>query len=235
MFNENLKKIIFLLFILIFLFSCTSTTKKVRKITDSTQFSKEEYEIYNFLSNEVNLYNEIKIRRETQNLYEEDINEFSNLMIQISLVYVIIGDYTTLPSFNENMSAKKNYSRIRKNLISSFGKSYKDVISSFIKNNSVDYKLNEYFNKNTGKNIMSFSEYLERKDSFPQDINSDFISFNTYFNGPLILSRIGFNQKKDIALIEYELYGNIDYILLKKYDEWKVEKIVVRRIVQHFN
>jgi hypothetical protein len=217
----------------LFLFSCVSTVRSIREISYTSQFSIEEYDIYNMLSNEVYYYNDIKIKKETQIISDDNILESDDIIgIQISRIYVVIDDNTSIPSYNKNMSANINYSRIREYLIFSFGKEYKDVINDFLKSNLADHKLNEYFESKAGPNILSFSKYLEKKDTFPQ-LNFGFINLNTIIYGPLILSRVGFNTKKDTALIEYELYGNIHYILLKKYNEWKIEKIVNRRTVKH--
>jgi uncharacterized membrane protein YkoI len=225
--------------------SCTSIEVH-REVSESSEILDEEYEIYNFLAGEIQGFNEIKIKGNNYNarepdLTEEEINALiraaseSGEEVNAELRLLIIGDYTTLPSFNKHLPFDENYDQIRVNLLAAFGSEYQDVVNDFIEKNALDYKLAAYFD-NAGRNIISEAEYNKRKEAYNPDSSEENAgkSFAIIYSGPLVVSRIGLNETKTIALAEYEFKSRIDYVLLEKTETWKIIKIINRRISESY-
>jgi hypothetical protein len=245
--NKKLFSFYFLYTILFFIgfVSCASIEVQ-REVSESSEIFDEEYEVYNFLAGEIQGFDEIRIRGNNSNerkpdLTDEEINELirpaseSGEEISADLRFLIIGDYTTLPSFNKYLSLDENYNQIRINLLASFGNEYQDIANDFIEKNFLDYKLASYFD-NAGRNIISEVEYNKRKKEYNPNAAEENAgtSFVAIYSGPLVVSRVGFNETKTMALVEYEFKSRIDYVLLEKTKTWKITKMVNRRIKESY-
>jgi hypothetical protein len=148
--------------------------------------------------------------------------------------FVVIKEETTIPSLR--LYSRNNRIDEKEFVLTNFGNEYSDLFNIFWENNMKKYNINSFIE--SYENYITYNNFSKIMNEYINENNLKGI--DAYFwtvyrkldiniRGIITLSRIGFNNEKNEALLQIEyLFGDlgleIDYVILKKTDKWEIIK-----------